>query len=167
MSITTYSELKAAIANHVVYDAIDGSFIWKKSGAGRFKRAGSPAGSLRPDGYVSLCVEGKQWLAHRLAWVLHYGEDPPKIIDHINKNKSDNSIANLRNGGAGVNELNAKVHKRSPFSISGVRKASKLGHYQAYVARRGKFQSLYHGPDFFEACCARKSWDARFWESVK
>jgi hypothetical protein len=166
MAITTYAELKTAIAGEVDYNSETGVFVWKKSGRGRFKRAGAKAGSVRPDGYLSICVNHTQWLAHRLAWVLFYGEEPPLVIDHIDQNKGNNAISNLRDGTCGVNELNTKVRRDSNFGISGVRNASKSGHFQAYVARKSGFIQLYSGPDFFEACCARKAWEAKFWSDA-
>jgi hypothetical protein len=168
VAITTYAELQTSVARELSYNPESGLFHWKRSGVGRAKRAGAEAGGMRPDGYRNICVNGKQWLCHRLAWVMFYGTKPPRVIDHIDRNKGNNAISNLRDGTNGVNELNAKVHKDSPFGISGVRAACKKGHYQAYVGRRKNgFKSLYHGPDFFEACCARKSWEANYWDNVK
>jgi hypothetical protein len=167
MSIDTYAELARSLSDELDYNPATGDFTWRKSGRGQAKRAGAVAGSSRPNGYTSIKVCGRQWLAHRLAWVVSYAEEPPAVIDHINRDKSDNSLVNLRNGGNGVNELNSKAPKHSPFGIRGVRSASKAGHYQAYVNRRGRFQQLYHGPDFFEACCARKAWEAKFWEGAR
>ena len=162
MSITTYSELKTAIANELSYNSKTGEFVWLKSGAGRSKREGQKAGAKRPDGYLTIKVNQKQWLAHRLAWFLHYDEKPPRIIDHIDGNKANNAVENLRDGTDGINEINCKPRKKSPFGINGVRLSSNKKNYQAYVARRKGFKTLYHGDDFFEACCARKSWDAKF-----
>lgn len=162
MTIATYAELQRRFHEVVKYDPETGQLTWVRSGRGRFKRAGAPAGGARPDGYKSVCIDDTQWLVHRVAWVLAYGEEPPRIIDHINRDRSDNRISNLRDGSNGVNEINAKAPKDSPFGISGVRRASKSGHFQAYT-HSGGFKSFYHGPDFFEACCARKSWEAKFW----
>jgi hypothetical protein len=164
--IADYDELKAAIADEIDYDPVTGVFRWKRDGRGCFKRAGAEAGWFRPDGYKGVGVLGRQWLCHRLAWVMVYGEEPPKIIDHIDRNKANNAISNLRDGTDGVNEINMKAHKDSRLGICGVRHASKAGHYQAYINRKSGFVSLYHGPDFFEACCARKTWEAKFWEAV-
>ena len=160
--IADYDELKAAIADEIDYDPVTGVFTWLKPKHGRRKRAGA----RRSDGYMVICVNYTQWLAHRLAWVMTYGEEPPKIIDHIDRNKANNAISNLRDGTDGVNEINMKAHKDSRLGICGVRHASKAGHYQAYINRKSGFVSLYHGPDFFEACCARKTWEAKFWEAV-
>ena len=165
MTITNFGTLKTAIAAELDYNPETGVFRWKRDGRGCFKRAGAEAGGARPDGYKSIRVLGRQWLCHRLAWVMTHGEEPPRVIDHINRDKSDNRIENLRSGVGGVNEINSKAPKDSPFGISGVRAACKPGHYQAYT-NSGGFKSFYHGPDFFEACCARKSWEVKFWESA-
>lgn len=46
--------------------------------------------------YVQINILGKSYYAHRLAWLIHYGEWPAGDIDHINRDKGDNRIANLR-----------------------------------------------------------------------
>ncbi len=53
-------------------------------------------GSIDKDGYLIIKVKGKQFKAHRIAWLLNYGAFPKNEIDHINRNKLDNRIENLR-----------------------------------------------------------------------
>lgn len=53
-------------------------------------------GSLDKDGYLIIKVKKKQIKAHRLVWFLCYGEFPDGEIDHINRNRTDNRIENLR-----------------------------------------------------------------------
>ena len=55
-----------------------------------------PAGSPRKNGYIYILIEGRQLLAHRLAWHVMHGEWPAGHIDHIDGNPSNNAIANLR-----------------------------------------------------------------------
>ena len=67
----------------------------------RHRRTGHPAGRLLPSGYVQLELRqgGVRYhiRAHRAAWVLAYNEDPyPLTIDHINMDKADNRLVNLR-----------------------------------------------------------------------
>ena len=53
-------------------------------------------GSLDKDGYLIMKVKGKQYKAHRLVYAYFYGEFPKGEIDHINRNRTDNRIENLR-----------------------------------------------------------------------
>ena len=53
-------------------------------------------GSLDKDGYLIIKVKGRQFKAHRIVWLLYYGSFPNKEIDHINHNRLDNRIENLR-----------------------------------------------------------------------
>lgn len=78
------------------YEPDTGKFYWLVSGRGQTKRAGAEAGSKSSNGYTQLKHGGKVYLAHRLAWLFHYGEWPANEIDHINREKRDNRILNLR-----------------------------------------------------------------------
>lgn len=77
------------------YDFETGAFTWLVSPSKPIK-AGSLAGSLHHKGYIQICINKKNYLAHRLAWLYYYGTLPNKTIDHINGKKNDNRITNLR-----------------------------------------------------------------------
>ena len=53
-------------------------------------------GSIDKDGYLIIKVKSKQFKAHRIVWLLNYGHFPKSELDHINRNKLDNRIENLR-----------------------------------------------------------------------
>lgn len=76
------------------YDPATGVFTWRHKKRGI--RAGSVAGSVNEKGYVLITFSGRRYRAHRLAWLHHFGKWPEFDIDHINGNKSDNRIGNLR-----------------------------------------------------------------------
>jgi HNH endonuclease/AP2 domain len=57
---------------------------------------GSEAGCLMNTGYICISVDGKPYLAHRLAWLWTYGVWPPKNIDHKDHDRANNRIGNLR-----------------------------------------------------------------------
>jgi hypothetical protein len=77
------------------YDPHTGVFTWKLSAG--VKKAGSIAGSSKGGcGYIRISLAKVSYRAHRLAWFYVYGEWPSLHVDHINRNRQDNRISNLR-----------------------------------------------------------------------
>mgnify|MGYP001559349219 CR=1 FL=1 len=79
------------LLNRVVYDPDTGYFYSRYNGP----RKGTRIGMVDNGGYISLTVKRVLYKAHRLAWFYVYGTWPD-IIDHINRDKQDNRINNLR-----------------------------------------------------------------------
>lgn len=116
------------------YDPATGIFIWKVNGRG-LARAGSIAGSINGSGYRQIRVDGKLYLAHRLAWFYCFQEWPENIIDHINSIKDDNTLDNLQDVTQSVNIRKAN----SKIGSSGFRNVRKIcNRYQAYIKVAGK-----------------------------
>lgn len=67
------------------------------------------------DGYRKIRIDGHQFLAHRLAWVYVYGVWPAEI-DHVNGNRSDNRIANLRSVSHRDNQQNMRLPRSNNSS---------------------------------------------------
>jgi len=109
-----HEELKSILS----YDLQTGEFVWAEDVNPRAMK-GYRAGTLRPDGYVQIRINGKLYLAHRLAWFYVYGEWPSCEIDHISRNRSDNRITNLRVGIL-VNRQNTPVRKDNKTGVKGV-----------------------------------------------
>ncbi len=57
--------------------------------------AGKPAGGVK-SGYVRIAISGVNVFAHRAAWAITHGKWPNEVIDHINRNRQDNRLENLR-----------------------------------------------------------------------
>ena len=97
---------------HVLtYDENTGNFT-RRVRIGPFKK-GSVAGTKLNTGYISIRVHGTYFQAHRLAWLYTHGVWPTGYIDHINHDKSDNRISNLRDVTWSENLHNLKSAKVS------------------------------------------------------
>ncbi len=71
-----------------------GEFFWRVQ-RGQNK-PGDPAGTLYNNGYVVIRINRKGYLAHRLAWFMEFGQWPENHLDHINRDRADNRLVNLR-----------------------------------------------------------------------
>ncbi|QVQ34711.1 HNH family endonuclease [Acinetobacter phage vB_AbaP_WU2001] len=100
--------------------------------------AGTVCGGVALNGYLVVTYAGKQMLAHRLAWFLHYGKEPPKYIDHINQCKTDNRISNLRAANRSQNQCNIPVSQRSTTGIKGIMPVRGGKLFRAEVCLNGK-----------------------------
>ena len=92
------------------YDPDTGVLRWKIRTNSKTK-IGAVAGTLHNAGYIMTSFAGKNQLAHRLVWLIVYGEWPHGTIDHINGVKDDNRIANLRCVSLRQNQQNQKRHR--------------------------------------------------------
>ena len=79
------------------YDPDTGVFTWKAPKSNRIKVGQKAGAALKHVDYRQIGIDGTTYRAHRLAWMYVYGEDPgPLQVDHINRDRSDNRIGNLR-----------------------------------------------------------------------
>lgn len=76
------------------YDDSKGVLIWKTWN--RRIPKGVEAGSVKSNGYSQIRINGKIYLTHRLIWKIHYKTDPLLEVDHIDHDKLNNRISNLR-----------------------------------------------------------------------
>ncbi len=97
----------------------DGELIWKVRNSNRIK-VGDIAGHLGNGGYRRVMLHRKLFLSHRLIWLWWYGYLPEHDIDHINRNRLDNRINNLREVSRQCNLRNCVVSKRNSSGIIGV-----------------------------------------------
>lgn len=70
-----------------------------------------PVGPTPSRYYVTVAYKGSSYKAHRLAWLLTFGEWPKDEIDHIDGDRSNNRLGNLRDVPHRVNQMNQKRHR--------------------------------------------------------
>lgn len=107
------------------YDYETGMFYWLVS-KGKAK-AGRVAGCVGEHGYVQIGINGYVYKAHRLAWLMVYGDFPngeQPNIDHVNGVRDDNRIANLKVSSVPENNKNLSRNSRNKSGINGVRRTS-------------------------------------------
>jgi hypothetical protein len=98
------------VEDALFYNPDTGILYWKKSFGSRAIE-GAQAGYLHQSGYMRVKFEGRNYPAHRMAWLLYYGHAPVGDIDHINGVTTDNRIANLRDVTHRQNLQNRKEHR--------------------------------------------------------
>lgn len=106
------------LAELLAYEEATGDFYWKVS-RGRVQQ-GRKAGSIGTNGYRNIKLLGQDYRAHRLAWFFVHGVWPSKEIDHINRKKDDNRIANLREATRQQNSFNRSHNSNNTSGLRGV-----------------------------------------------
>jgi len=130
-----------------IYDPEQGDLYWKESG----KMVEGVSNNYRV-----LYIEGKQYYAHRIIWLLVYGYMPEKgiDIDHENGDKLDNSLLNLRKLSRSDNVRNNKGYKTSKLGITGVHQRPN-GRYIASITVDYKYVYIGSFGNLYDACVAR------------
>lgn len=104
------------------YNEITGVFTWlvnRNSYRGKVK-VGAVANNVSAHGYIRIGIDGTRYQAHRLAWFYVYGKWPRSQIDHINRDRLDNRISNLREASDAQNKQNLGLNSRNTSGVTGV-----------------------------------------------
>lgn len=103
--------------------------------------AGGIAGWVENNGYRRVCIDGRRYLAHRVAWLYVHGKWPEHEIDHINGVRDDNRIANLRSA---THAENAQNRGKRPDNSSGLQGVSWHVWHKKWAANIRVHQKLRH-----------------------
>lgn len=99
------------------YDPDTGIFTWNETGSGTNKIKGNRAGWLHHSGYRYIEIDNIPYAEHRLAWFYCFEEWPSNQIDHIDRNRSNNSLDNLREVSSRENARNTSVSSKHGHNI--------------------------------------------------
>lgn len=117
------------------YDKEKGLLIWKNPPLSRPKLKGNAAGCLMNKGYLKVNLSGKTHLVHRLIFIIEFGYSPYEI-DHLNGNKTDNRVSNLRNVSDRQNACNRGRHRKGKLVGASVEKSRHKWRAQIEVEKK-------------------------------
>lgn len=132
----------------------DGNLYWINPTNFRLNK-GDKLGCIHKSGYIITSLFNKYYSLHRLIWLYHYDYYPENDIDHIDNNKTNNRIENLREVSTSCNCRNAIRIKKTKSGIKGVSwsKTNKMWYSHIYNGVSSKHLGYYKS--IVEAACAR------------
>lgn len=123
---------------------------------------GSLIGTVGAKGYLVAIIDGKTYKQHRLVWLYFNGSLPDGQIDHINQNKTDNRISNLRVVTNLENCRNKGKSKANTSGVTGVYLDKRTNRWRAIICIEGKNKNLGFYASKKEAAIARKEAEAKY-----
>lgn len=139
-----------------MFSAVNGRTAGNCCAVWNAKYAGQKVGHVcKTHGYVSCKILGVSTAVHRIAWALHSGEWAVEV-DHINGDRADNRLANLRSVTRVENMRNAKMRSDNPSGASGVGKLPS-GRWRAAIRANGRRKHIGVFDSFEDAVSARKA----------
>jgi len=148
------------------YNPSTGKFTWRERAetypsamasirAFNAQMAGKPVYEENHRGYYRITLLGKRYKSHRVAWAMHTGEWPADQVDHINGDKVDNRIENLREATQTDNSRNMKIPTTNMSGVIGVGWDKKARRWRASIAAAGRTIYLGSFTNFDDAVAAR------------
>jgi hypothetical protein len=127
------------IRNCIDYDPDTGIMVWKISCSARSWK-GARIGWKTKTGYLRVQLNHKKYLLHRLAWFFIHGSFPDNEIDHINGDKSDNRLVNLREVTRAQNMCNQKTSSVNTTGFKGVTRRGDR--FRAQIQHEGEYHFI-------------------------
>ena len=162
------------------YNSETGEFVWKQRDASMFSNgkisaetkakrfntryAGKSATVNHSNGYKNVSVMGYSFIrAHRVAWAIFHGAWPTDDVDHINGDREDNRIANLRLATRSENLRNKRKFPKNKSGYVGVSFYKERGNWNAKIGVNGKYINLGYFSTKEEAAKARAEAEKKYW----
>ena len=136
------------------YNANTGVFTWRATR--RAALANAIAGTRSVKNYIMVSVDAKVYSAHRLAWLYTHGVWPTSELDHINRTRDDNRIANLRLADRYINTRNTETRKDRLSGIKGVRWHKTQARWESRIQHNHKPITIGYYGNLQDAVQARK-----------
>ena len=118
------------ITTHELFEYKDGDLYWKNSMRPSYN--GKLAGYDYKDGYKKITIKNKQYYVHRIIYLMQHGF-MPKIVDHIDGNKKNNKIENLREANSSQNAMNCVENQRNTSGYRNVSYNKNRNNWSVYI----------------------------------
>ena len=143
------------------YEPETGKLYWRRcatvSTRWNTRHAGKEAGSINRYGYRIVFLEGAAIRAHRIVWSMTHGAWPDQDIDHVDHDRANNRIENLRVVSRKDNCRNASLSKRNTSGHAGVTWCRRTQKWQAQIAPNRRTVHLGRFHDITDAIAVRKA----------
>ena len=144
------------------YDPETGVFTRKVATSNSVK-VGDVAGSPSSNEYINIRVHGRLQKAHRLAWLYVHGTWPTEDIDHVNRDRTDNRLLNLREATRQENMHNTSKLSSNKSGHPGVHWDIKANKWCAQIGHNRRSTYLGQFADIEDAVAARKAGELKYW----
>ena len=146
------TNLTHQLLESLTYDPEKGLIFWLSGRRAFF--------SKHPKGYLMGTFKGKKYLAHRVLWLLHHKQWPKGQIDHIDGDRCNNSLSNLRDIPKADNDRNRGKNCNNSSGATGVHWDKRVKKWQVRITdSKGKRRTLATLQDFEAAVQLRKTWE--------
>lgn len=116
-----------------LFDKEKGVLLWKEPTSNRVRK-GDMAGRINNAGHLGVGIDGKRYQVHRLVWCMHNGPIPDGFeIDHVDEDKTNNRLGNLRLASRSQNMSNVSSHAHNTSGVKGISFNRAAGKWEAYV----------------------------------
>jgi hypothetical protein len=137
--------------------------VFTRIDSNRVDRLGKQPGSRNTKGHVQIRLDGVLYVAHRLAWLYMNGEFPVNQLDHIDGDKTNNKIVNLRDATNKQNQENVPLQVNNTSGYRGVSFDKRLKKFRAYVCHNRQQTTLgFFATSEAAATAAKKARDQFF-----
>jgi len=126
-----------------LFEYKDGDLYWKEKSSPKSRiKIGDKITSKFIDGYHRVCINRKTYKLHRIIFLYHFGY-LPEIVDHIDCNKNNNRIENLRQANKSQSQHNKGLQKNNKSGIKGVNWCNNKMKWRSRCQINGKRISKY------------------------
>ena len=146
-----------------LFEYREGNLYWRTKPS-NYAKIGKKAGTLFPNGYMRIQINHAKYYAHRIIWCYHFGPIADKLqIDHIDGNKTNNMIENLRLATHGQNQSNNKrAFCNSKTNILGVSWFERTNKWLVQITKNNKKIHLGYFVNQEDAIAARKAAELQY-----